>query len=417
MSDIELITPEEQVYYSGLFKQPWLSDIVEVFQRREEELFDLLCRLRRKPKYLSFLLSSGTRLQFLSVERRWVDGGLRLLFSDGTVGGYQPISFPCARVLDEEMGPWCRSASLEEEEVIPSFLSRYRRGERHLLHLPVEQRALPANEETRTALKHFGCDGPLARETVEQLALLNAPIPDENFAIIVRQWQKTGKTSPKELLLSALEKAVNSALCAKLSGERLWELLYGDTNPLAMTIKELLWGQDATGHQAREPGCRETKYHEVITRSILNFASQSDDLVTTPLWGHSLLDATLKMAYQRGFLEPGRMGDTLAANVAARLGFRRAPNGWVKGDERCELRVTLEGDVYLNQTKVCIHPTQDQRLPRGDVVASLLMTLATDLRRRVLSGTDLEAVEALLPLEQSVTALKDLTKQVEGGEL
>ena len=50
------------------------------------------------------------------------------------------------------------------------------------------------------------------------------------------------------------------------------------------------------------------------------------------------------------------------------------------------------------------------------MVASLLMTLATDLRRRVLSGPDLEAVEALLPLEQSVAALKDLTKQVERGE-
>jgi len=410
MSDTGFISPKEQAYYSGLFRQPWLSDIVEVFKRGEEELFDLLCRLRRKPKYLSFLLSSGTRLQFLSIEKQWVDGGLRLLFSDGTVGGYQPLSFPCARVLDEDMGPWGRSASPEAEEVVASFLSRYRRREQHLFHLPVEQRALPANEETRTALKHLGCEGPLARETVEQLALLNAPIPDENFAIIVRQWQKTGKTSPKEVLLSALEKAVNSALSTKLSGERLWQLLYDDTNPMGMTVKELLSGQDATAAEASEPRLGQTQYHQVIARSIVNFASEFDDLVTTPLWSHPFLDASLKTAYERGFLEPGRKGDTLAANVATRLGFRRVSNGWAKGDERHELQVTLEGDVYINQTKLCIHPVKDQSLPRGDVVASLLMTLATDLRRRVLSGPDLEAVEALLPLGQSVAALKDLTK-------
>lgn len=83
MSLSEFITSEEQTYYSKLFRQPWLSNIVEVFPQGEEEFFDLLCHLRSKPMYVSFSLSSGARLQFLSVEKKWTDSGLRLLFSDG----------------------------------------------------------------------------------------------------------------------------------------------------------------------------------------------------------------------------------------------------------------------------------------------------------------------------------------------
>ncbi len=410
MPDNGFISPEEQAHYCRLFRQVWLSDIAEVFKRGEEELFELLRRLRSRPKYTSFSLCSGLRLQFLTVEKMWVNGGLRLLFSDGTVGGYQPVSFPCARVLDEEMGPPVKSP-WPEEELMPLFLRRDRHLEQYRSYLPVEQRALPANGETKTALRHFGCEEPLARETVEQLALLGAPVPDENFAIVVRQWRETGKTSPKQLLLWALEKAVNSALSAKLSGERLWQLLYDGTNPMGMTIKELV-----SGHEAGEARYREAEYHRVITRSILNFASQFDDLVTTPLWTHSFLDATLETAYEVGFLEPEKTGGTLAGIVAAKLGFRRVANGWTKADERCELHVTDEADVYLNQAKLCLHPINNQSLPRGDVTAGLLMTLATNLRRCILSGKDLEAVEALLPLKQSVTALKGLTKQKQRSE-
>jgi len=274
----------------------------------------------------------------------------------------------------------------------------------------MEQRTLAANEETKIALKHLGCGRPLARATVEDLASVNAPIPDENFAIIVRRWRDTEKTSPKQLLLQALEEALNSALSARLSGELLWQMLYDDRNPMDMAIKELL---SASGHQVRESSYRRTDYYEVITRSILNFASEFDDLVTTRLWDHPLLDVTLRTAYEKGALKPRRMGDALAQKVAYRLGFRREPNGWIKGDGRHELHVTGDGDVYINQGKVCIQPVEDLFLPKGDVVASLLMTLGTDLRRGVLSGQNLEAVEALLPLKESIIALKGLTKQVE----
>jgi len=240
--------------------------------------------------------------------------------------------------------------------------------------------------------------------------LLNALIPDENFAIIVRQWQDTDKTSPKQLLLLAMEEAVNSTISAKLSGERLWQLLYDGADPMDMAIRELL---SPSTYQAHGSTNRRTEYHEVIARSILNLASEFDDIVTTRLWDHPVLNVTLRTAYEKGFLKPARIGNTLAHNVATRLGFRRVPNGWMKGNERYELRITGDGDIYINQSKVCIHPVEEQFLPRGDVVASLLMTLATDLRRGVLSRPDLEAVEILLPLEESITALKGLTKQIE----
>lgn len=406
MSDSKFVTPDEQAYYSRLFRQPWLSDIVQVFQRGEEEFFDILQYLRSKPRAVSFSLSSGARLQFLSVEKKWTDGGLRLLFSNGTVGGFRPIGFPCARILDEEMGPWCRGISPEEE-----FLHwRYR--ERDRLYLPVEQRALPANEETKTALKHFGCGRPLATTTLEQLAQLNAPVPDENFATIVRQWQKTDKTSPKELLVLALEEAVHFALSVKLCGERLWQMLYDRTNPMDMTIKELLSGWDVSSYDGREPAYRPMEYHEVISRSIVNFASQLDDLVIMRLWDHPALNVTLKTAYERGFLKPRRVGNTLANNVATRLGFQVRANGWAKAKDRHELNITEDGDVYIDHAKVCMHPVENQSLPKGDVITSLLMTLGTDLRRRVLSGPDLEAVESLLPLDESIIALKGLTKQM-----
>jgi len=305
------------------------------------------------------------------------------------------------------MGLWCRGVWPEEE-----FLHwRYR--ERDRLYLPVEQRALPANEETKITLKHFGCGRPLATTTLEQLARLNVPITDENFAIIVRQWQRTDKTSPKELLLLALEQAVHSALPAKLCGERLWQLLYDGINPMDMTIKELLSGWDVSSYDGREPAYRHTEYHEVIIRSIVNFASQLDDLVRIQLWDHPALNVTLRTAYERGFLKPRRVGNTLANNVATRLGFQPVPNGWAKSNGGHELIVTEEGDVYINRVKVCVHPVEGQFLPKGDVVASLLMTLATDLRQGLLSGPDLEALETLLPLEESATALRGLTTLIE----
>jgi len=84
-----------------------------------------------------------------------------------------------------------------------------------------------------------------------------------------------------------------------------------------------------------------------------------------------------------------------------------------RDNEHADLYVTRDGDVYINQSRVCIQPVERQSLPRGDIVASLLMTLATSLRRRVITGPDLEAIETLLPLEESAVALKGLTKQVE----
>jgi len=138
-----------------------------------------------------------------------------------------------------------------------------------------------------------------------------------------------------------------------------------------------------------------------------------DDLVRIQLWDHPALNVTLRTAYERGFLKPRRVGNTLANNVATRLGFQPVPNGWAKSNGGHELIVTEEGDVYINRVKVCVHPVEGQFLPKGDVVASLLMTLATDLRQGLLSGPDLEALETLLPLEESATALRGLTTLIE----
>jgi len=157
MFDSKFITPEEQAYYSRLFRYPWLSNIGQVFAQGEEELFDLLCQLRSKPGHLSFSLTSGARLRFVTVEKKWTDGGLRVLLSDGSIGGSQPLGFPCAHVLDEE-SVWGRNLS-EEEWLPPSYLRRYRPlSERGRLYLPIEQCALPANEKTQTTLKISAAD-------------------------------------------------------------------------------------------------------------------------------------------------------------------------------------------------------------------------------------------------------------------
>jgi len=290
------------------------------------------------------------------------------------------LPFAPAFMLSEYDGLGYRRGITVEKEF---FITPYWSDVKHLFSLhEVPDDALIPLSKTREFLSDHGIF-PLCLPSGHRY--WDQPIPLRNFLNLMKRWESRhsflyDEADPHKAMAEiVLHYLVPSLGTMFKSDENLLEALYRKEDLLRFTLRELInwetridlstrWNSGLWGLPER------------VGNAVYSYISQFD-LLHTDLPSSPIFDATLRFCVSAQVLAQERASELLN-RVAQALGFEKTKDGsFVKSS----LVIGRNAEVFIDGQRYCIVPRNPEKgLPRADMVATMMFTLANpDARRKI----------------------------------
>jgi len=261
------------------------------------------------------------------------------------------------------------------------FIQPYWGGIKHLfsVHEAPDDALIPLKETREFLLDHHILPVCLPSER----RYWDQPIPLRNFLNLMKRWSRFGfnydENPHKAMAEIVLHYLVPSLGTIFRSDESLLEALSRKEDLLRFTLRELINWETRIDPSTRW-SCGLWGLQEKIGNAVYSYISQFD-LLHTDLPSSPIFDATLRFCVSAQVLAQERASELLN-RVAQALGFEKTWDGnFVKGS----LVIGKNAEVFIDGQRYCIVPRNPEKgLPRADMVATMMFTLANpDARRKI----------------------------------